>query len=194
MSMQRLRTALALFGAFSLATLLAAAVMVHLAFGTVQADAPGHYWSAAKVLLRTGDPAEATVWKARVGGGLSFAQVETAIRRLTRDMTLHEAATLPLGDDVAAMQGTPWRKLHIYLYCSPLTAARMIEYSDAFAAHLPCRIALLEDAQGALWLYAPNLDLLFEGGRRLPDGVRSAASELRDLVRDLMERAAAGAL
>ena len=77
------------------------------------------------------------------------------------------------------MQGKDWRSLQVYLFCNPLTAARMVEYSPAFAAYLPCRISLVEDGDGQLWLITMNMDLMLYGGRPLPDELREEAEGVR---------------
>ncbi len=146
----------------------------------------------AKDLAATGNAAEATVWKRKVADGLTFEEVDESIKSVANDMNIKDVGALPLGDQVAAMKGTPWRKLKIYLYCNPLTAAAMIDYSDAYSAYLPCRISLLEDAKGDLWLYSLNMDMMIHGGRTLPDGLLKEAEHVREIILALLDRGAKG--
>lgn len=190
--MSSVRNVLATIGVVSLIGFASAAVYAKVHFNGFHPRALSLYWSMARVLMETGNPAEATIWKARVADGLSFEEVEQSIQSLAHDYNIRGVGMLPLGDQVAAMQGAPWRRLNVYLYCNPLVAARMVEFSEAFAAYLPCRVALLEDGQGDLWLYSMNMDLLIEGGRPLPNGLRGAAEEVRDIVKAIMDRAANG--
>lgn len=190
--MYLVRNVLAAIGLVSLIGIGSAAVYAKVHFSGFHPRAISVYLSMAQVLMETGNPAEATVWKARVANGLTFEDVEQSIQSLAHEYNIRGVGMLPLGDQVAAMQGAPWRRLNVYLYCNPLVAARMVEFSEAFAAYLPCRIALLEDEQGDLWLYSINMDLLTEGGRPLPNGLRVAAEEVRDVVKAIMDRAANG--
>lgn len=192
MPVRLLRNALAVIGALSILAVAAGGVFLWLTFRDFHPRSAAIYWDMAKVLSATGNPAEATTWKVRVADGLSFEDVEQSIQSLAHDYNIRDVGNLPLGDQITAMRGTPWRKLKIYLYCNPLTAAKMVEYSEAYSAFLPCRIALVEDAAGALWLYTMNMDMMIEGGRPLPGAVRPAAEEVRGIMRGLLDRAAAG--
>lgn len=143
-------------------------------------------------LLATGNPAEATVWKAQVKKGLTFEEVDQSIKSVANELNIKGVGELPLGDQVAAMQGKPWRKLNIYLYCNPLTAAKMIDYSDAFSAYLPCRIALLEDKTGRLWLYTLNMDMMIHGGKPLPPDLKEEAEGVKKIMLGILERGSKG--
>ncbi|MBI4723496.1 MAG: DUF302 domain-containing protein [Rhodomicrobium sp.] len=143
-------------------------------------------------LIRTGNPAEATVWKAKVKDGLSFEDVDQAIKSVASEMNIKGVGELPLGDQVSAMQGKPWRKLNIYLYCNPLTAAKMIDFNDAYAAYLPCRIALLQDKTGKLWIYTLDMDMMIHGGKPLPPELKAEALNVKKIMKALLERGAKG--
>jgi len=78
------------------------------------------------------------------------------------------------------------------MFCNSLTAAMMLNYSDAFSAYLPCRITMIEDKQGALWLYALNMDLMIYGGEPLPLALKEEAMHVKEVILDIMKRAADG--
>jgi uncharacterized protein (DUF302 family) len=80
----------------------------------------------------------------------------------------------------------------IYLFCNSLIAARMLDYSDAYSAYLPCRITLLEDAQGKLWLIALNMDMMIYGGKPLPPELKEEAMKVKEYILDIMNRGAKG--
>lgn len=143
-------------------------------------------------LMATGNPAEATVWKAKVKEGVSFEDVDQSIKSVANELNIKGVGELPLGDQVAVMQGKPWRKLKIYLYCNPLTAAKMIDFSDAYAAYLPCRIALLEDKTGKLWIYTLNMDMMIHGGKPLPKELKEEAEGVKKIMLGILERGAKG--
>lgn len=154
--------------------------------------AMGVYRNMTMRLLETGNPAEATVWKRQVKEGLSYEDVDQAIKTVAAEMNIKDVGALPLGDQVTAMQGKPWRKLKIYLYCNPLTAAKMIDYSDAFSAYLPCRVSLLEDKTGKLWLYSLDMDMMIHGGKPLPPELKAEAEKVKEIILAVLERGAKG--
>ena len=113
------------------------------AFKTFDSKAFETYKKMADQLIETGNAAAATVWKAKVAEGLTFEEVDESIKQTAIDRNIRGVGSLPLGDQVAAMTGKPWRKLNIYLYCNPLTAAKMIEARASL-----CRLPALPDFTG----------------------------------------------
>ncbi len=143
-------------------------------------------------LVETGNSAAATVWKAKVAEGLTYDDVNESIKNIANERNIRAVGELPLGDQVGAMQGKPWRKLNIYLFCNPLTAAKMVEYDPAYAAYLPCRISLVEDAKKQLWIYTLDMDMMIYGGKTLPPALLKEALEVKDIMQDILKRAAEG--
>jgi len=78
------------------------------------------------------------------------------------------------------------------MFCNALTAAQMIEHSDAYSAYLPCRISLVEDKQGKLWLYSLNMDAMIYGGKTLPADLKAEAEGVKEIILDIMNRGAEG--
>jgi len=154
--------------------------------------APEVYLDMAKKLIETGNAAEATVWKVPVKEGLGWEDVEQTMRFVANEHNIKNVGELPLSEQVAAMTGKPQRFLKIYMFCNPLTAAHMFDYSVAFSAYLPCRISLIEDPQGKLWLYTLNMDLMINGGKVLPKELKEEASAVKDTILDIMNRGATG--
>jgi uncharacterized protein (DUF302 family) len=154
--------------------------------------APEVYLDMAKKLIETGNAAEATVWKVPVQEGLGWQDVEQTMRFVANEHNIKNVGELPLSEQVAAMTGKPQRFLKIYMFCNPLTAANMFDYSVAFSAYLPCRISLIEDPQGKLWLYTLNMDMMIHGGEVLPEALKEEAIGVKDTILDIMNRGATG--
>ncbi len=150
------------------------------------------YVEMTKNLLATGNGAEATVWKIPVEEGLTAEDVEDAMRSVANEHNFKNVGELPLSEQVALMTGEDQRFWKIYMFCDPLTAAKMVNYSDAFSAYLPCRIALVEDNEGELWLYTLNMDMMIHGGTELPDELYEEATNVKEIILDIMNRGAAG--
>jgi uncharacterized protein (DUF302 family) len=154
--------------------------------------APEVYLDMARKLIETGNAAEATVWKFPVKEGLKWQDVEQTMQFVANEHNIKNVGELPLSEQVAAMTGKPQRFLKIYMFCNPLTAADMFNYSVAFSAYLPCRISLIEDPQGKLWLYTLNMDLMIYGGKVLPEPLQKEAIAVKDTILDIMKRGATG--
>lgn len=162
------------------------------AFDSFDEKALETYQGMGERLIATGNAAAATVWSAKVAEGLTFEDVDQSIKNIAIERNIKGVGELPLGDQVAAMTGQPWRKLNIYLYCNPLTAAKMIEHDLAYAAYLPCRVSLVEDEEGQLWIFTLDMDMMIYGGKTLPPELLAEAIEVKDIMLDILERAAEG--
>jgi uncharacterized protein (DUF302 family) len=151
------------------------------------------YTEMAKTLLETGNGAEATVWKIPVQDGLSAQDVEETMKFVANEHNFKNVGELPLYKEIEAMSGEPSRFIKIYMFCNAMTAARMMVYSDAYSAYLPCRITLVEDSSGKLWLYTLNMDLMIHGGKELPPELKEEAMQVREIILDIINRGAEGA-
>ena len=150
------------------------------------------YMEMADLLIETGNSAAATVWKVKVADGLTAEEVGQSIQTIADERNIRSVGFLPLGDQVTAMTEEDWRVLNIYLYCNPLTAAKMVEFDPAFAAYLPCRVSLVEDENGELWIYTLNMDLMIYGGETLPEDLLVEALEVKETMLQILNRAAEG--
>lgn len=184
-----IRNLLAIAGLLAVIAVLA----VLFTFRDFDPKAGSVYWNMAKRLAETGNSAEATVWKRKVADGLTFEEVDESIQSVALSENIRDVGQLPLGDQVGLMQGKDWRKLQIYLYCNPLTAAKMVEYSEAYAAYLPCRVSLVEDDNGDLWLYSLDMDMMIYGGKPLPPELMEEALHVKDVILAILDGGAEGA-
>ena len=150
------------------------------------------YWEMTKTLLKTGNAAEATVWKIPVQEGISPDEVEEVMKFVANEHNIKNVGELPLYKEIAAITGKDYRYLKIFMFCNPMTAGTMFEYSSAFSAYLPCRISLIEDKQGKLWLYTLNMDMMIYGGSPLPTELKEEAVQVKEIILDIMNRGATG--
>ncbi|MBZ0070347.1 MAG: DUF302 domain-containing protein [Thiohalobacteraceae bacterium] len=188
---------------FSLIGLLAVVATVYVAsvyrddIAAVRALDPGaaqmyaEMWSRIK---ETGTSADATAWRIPLAEGVAPADAEQVMKFVANQHNISGVGELPLSEQVELMTGEKQRFLKIYEYCDPRTAMQMVDYSDAFSAYLPCRIALVEDKDGHYALYSLNMDLMISGGRPLPPDLKKEALRVKQIIRDIMERGATGEL
>jgi uncharacterized protein (DUF302 family) len=155
-------------------------------------QAPATYAEIGQALLATGSGPEATVWKVPVADGLKAEEVEETMRFVANEHNIKNVGELPLYKEVEAMSGKPFRFMKVYMFCNALTAARMLSVSDAFSAYLPCRISMVEDTEGKLWLYTLNMDLMIYGGKTLPPELKEEAIGVKNTILDIMNRGAKG--
>ena len=162
------------------------------AFDSFDEKAIGVFGDMIEVLLETGNAAEATVWKVPVEDGLTVEDVELTLRAVANELNIKNVGELPLSAQVEAMSGNKSRFFKIYMFCNALTAAQMLDYSDAYSAYLPCRVSLVEDKEGKLWLYSLNMDAMIYGGKPLPPALKEEAMGVKKIILEILHRGAEG--
>lgn len=150
------------------------------------------YMEMWQKLKETGTSADATVVVYPVAEGVTPEQVEAAMKFKANELNIKGVGELPLSDQVELETGKEQRFLKIYQFCNPQTAMRMVDYSDAFSAYLPCRIALIEDKEGKLMLYSLNMDMMLYGGKTLPPELKEEAQGVQEIMTAIMEQGATG--
>ena len=155
---------------------------------------------AAVLLLNTGwvfaaplqvDIAQ-TVVKKQLAEGVSPDDAVESMKLRANILNIKLVAELPLSKQIKAM-GQKSRRMEIYQFCDPLTAKKMVEYDIDFAAYLPCRISLVEDAKGKYWLVMMNLDMLIQGAS-LDAALKKEAEKVRDILNQIMDAGVNGDL
>jgi uncharacterized protein (DUF302 family) len=143
-------------------------------------------------LIESGNMAEASVWKVAVAEDMTAEDVEETMKFVANEHNFKNVGEMPLYKEVEAMSGEPYRYVKIFMFCNALTASRMLDYNDAFSSYLPCRITLMEDLEGKLWLYTLNMDGMIYGGKPLPAELKEEAENVKEIILDIMNRGATG--
>jgi uncharacterized protein (DUF302 family) len=150
------------------------------------------YMELAENVLKSKNAASATVWKVPVADGISADDVEQAMKAVAVEVNMANVGELTTSKDIEAKSEKPYRFVKIYMFCNSLVAAKMMDYDDAFSAYLPCRITLIEDKRGKLWLMALNMDLMIYGGAPLPADLKDEAMKVKEKILAIMHRGAKG--
>ena len=144
----------------------------------------------AKWIDAKGDIAAATTWAQKVEEGLEPEDVIEAISSVATEMNIKAVGSLPLSKELQA-RGIESRYLHVLSYCNPETARKMIDFSAPMAAYLPCRITIVEEDDG-LWLYTLNMDMMIKMGAKMPPELLEETTRVRNTMRAMLDRGAAG--
>lgn len=174
-----------------LALCLPACTTLHVAANTQ----PGAGAEAGRMLSRWvdagGDVAAAASWSRKVKAGVTVAEIEQAFAGVAVEDNVRPVGELFISNELATRSGKPERYLKVYSYCDPATARLMVDFSPAMAAFLPCRVTVVEQADG-LWIYTMNMDMLIKMGRKMPPPVGEAIARVRGTLLKMLERGAAG--
>ena len=187
-----LRNVLAVIGF----TVLMGAVYGFVKIAPIMAEFdPGYmeiYTEFAGTLLETKDPGRAMMWAVPVGPDISVDDVKESLKSLASERNFLYVGDSPFYKQVQAVTGQPYRHISFMSFCDVRVGKMMADYQDAYTGFMPCRISVVEDKQGKIWLYSMNLDMMIHGGKRLPAELRKEAIRVRNVIREMMEGAARG--
>ncbi|MCP5087635.1 MAG: DUF302 domain-containing protein [Rhodobacteraceae bacterium] len=136
------------------------------------------------------------VAKKKAMPGLSFDDVIESLQSKALDLNMR-----PTGHN------TPYKilretfdpespRVEFLSFCDLITMRKILDYSLEFSAFLPCRIAVLEDADKQIWLTTLDWDVRWldtsPNPNKISDDLRERAIRVRKNIELIMEAAATG--
>lgn len=155
----------------------------------INPEAMNTYRDLAEQVVRSGTVPDATVWRVQAQADVTPPEIEQSLRAVAAEHDMQVLGELAFNEQIEATLGVPYRYAKTYFFCNPDTIAKLLDFSDAFSAYLPCGVSIVEDKTGVLWLYTLNLDLLVRGGRQLPGEVEQEVNTVKQALLDIMARA-----
>ena len=190
--MSFLRNLLALIGLVVVVAAVAAWIALRPVISQFDRKLPAVYTEFAEKLIETGDPGVAMMWSVPVDEGLSPDDVVESLKSLATSHNFLFVGQSPFSKQVEAITGEKYRYVNFLSFCDARIGKQMLEYRDQYSGFMPCRIALVEDRHGRLWLYSMNLDLMIHGGKELPPDLKAGALKVRETIKEMMTGAAKG--
>jgi uncharacterized protein (DUF302 family) len=190
--MKIIRNLLALIGLASLIALGYAYVRLAPALAEFDSEFPRVYGELAQRLLATGDPGVAMMWAVEVEEGLTPEEVIESLKSLATSRNFLFVGESPFYKQIKAITGEDYRYVNFLSFCDAQVGKIMLEYRDQYSGFMPCRIALVENKAGRLWLYSLNLELMIHGGKALPPELKESAQRVSKTIQEIMQGAAKG--
>ncbi len=133
-----------------------------------------------------------TVVKIPIEEGVEVDEAIDSMKLRANEHNMKFVGHLPLSEQLQNM-GVDSPRLEIFQFCDPIIAGKMVRYEPAFAAYLPCRIAVVEEPDGKTYLTMLKLDILIEGTKLSPE-LHDLAVEVNDKLMDIIQAGASGDL
>lgn len=131
-----------------------------------------------------------------VKAGVSFDDAVDSLKLRANARNFKFVGHSPLSKEVEAVTGKPAARTEIFSFCDAVTASQFIGVSLDFAAFLPCRVAIVEDANKKVWIVSMMMDMSWldtgKSGPPVPDKLRNRAKEIIDIMNDMIKAAANG--
>jgi len=155
------------------------------------------YMKMFDTVLTTGDPAKGMVRKVKmvIPEGMTKAEAVENAQEIMDEvgqeygLAMVDSKTMPRGGKLFKNGGL---LTHIRSYCSPTIADIFLKHSQEFIGFMPCRIGMIEEPNGDIYLYTMSMELMINGGRKLPPKLLKLANEVRKGMYTMMEKAASG--
>lgn len=132
------------------------------------------------------------VARVQVQQGVSFDDAVESLKLRANQHNLKLVGASPLYKEIEALTGKPSRRMEIFSFCDGLVAQQMISINPLMISFMPCRISIVEDEQGKLWVISMMIDRTML--RTLPAEARKNAQRIMDVMKDSMLAASNGDL
>ena len=155
------------------------------------------YMKMADNVLTTGNPAKGMVIKRKLvieNGKTKMEAIENAIEimdEVGENYGLEKVDEKTIPRKLLNKNGEKVYT-HIRSYCSPTLADILLSHSGEFVGFMPCRVGIVEDKNGDVWLYTMALEMIISGGHTLPPELLEHASNVKDAMVSMIEKGAAG--
>ena len=135
--------------------------------------------------------------KIKAAPELTFDDVVEAMELKANEVNFKKVAHNELWKDVGAVSGLPTLRLEVLQFCDAIVGRRMIDFSPEFSIFIPCRISVMEDATGEIWLMTLDWDVswlsrAWQPGSRLDPELIKDAIRIRDSMTQIMQAGASG--
>lgn len=190
--MATIRNILAIIGLIAVLAIGYAVVKIAPAVTEFDPGAMEMYKEFATKLLEVKDPGVAMTWSVPVEEGVSVEEVKDSLKSIATEKNFLFVGESPFYKQVEAITGEPYRHVSFLSFCDAKVGKQMADYRDAYTGFMPCRIAVVEDQDGKLWLHSMNLEMMIYGGKTLPPELKQEAIRVWQTIKDMMAGAAAG--
>ncbi len=128
---------------------------------------------------------------------LTFDDVVEAMELKANEVNFKKVGHNEFWKDVSAVSGLPTLRIEILQFCDAVVGRRMLDFSPEFSIFIPCRITVMEDATGEIWLMTLDWDVswlarAWQPGSRLDPGLVKDAIRIRDAMTQIMQAGASG--
>jgi len=137
----------------------------------------------------------AGTYKVAIDRNISIDDAAESMRLRANALNLKLVAELPLSKQVEAVTNKAQRTITIFQFCDAVTAKDLIDLNLDFSVYMPCRIALIEDANGQGWLVMMdvNVDAVAKN-KNLSPAMKARVNAVRQSLLEVMQAGAKGEL
>jgi len=134
--------------------------------------------------------------KKKAARGLSFDDVVESLKTKGNELNMKFVGVSTPYKIIRQIYDKDYPRVEIFSFCDLATLARIVEYAPEFIVFLPCKIAVMEDRKGNIWLVTLDWDVRWmdtsPNPNRIDADLRKRAISIRTRLEQMMEAAATG--
>ena len=131
--------------------------------------------------------------------GITWDDAVESMKLRANEVNFKFVGSSPLSKEIDALTESETPRIEIFRFCDAVVARKILDYMPEFIMFLPCKIALIEDAEGQIWIVTMDWDVSWLDFSQNPNShmtkeLRADAKRIRENIRYIMEGAASGDL
>lgn len=186
-----------LIGVIVVIAAIVGAVTVGPKIAKLDPQALPEYMKMFNTVLTTGDPAKGMIRRVKmvIPEGMTKQEAfENAIEVMDKVGAEYGLDMVDCRTTTMSRGGKPFKDggllTHIRSYCSTTIADVFLKYSGEFIGFMPCRIGIVEEENGDIYIYTMSMELMINGGHTLPPEMLALANKVRKGMYTMMEKGA----
>ena len=121
--------------------------------------------------------------------GLTYDEVVEAMKVKANEINFKFVGHNPLWKDIVAITGkTDTPRVEFFSFCDAVVAREILDLSLEFAAFLPCRVAVAEDAHKKIWLITLDWDVRWLDASKNPNQISASLRDKSIMVREAIDK------
>jgi uncharacterized protein (DUF302 family) len=156
-------------------------------------------WMSQGMHMNIRDVMNFMVTKYKAKPGLSFDDVVESLKLKANELNFKLVGTNPMWKDIQAVLGDKSSpRMEVFQFCDIRVGREVMEMAPEAIAFLPCRIAVMEDADKNIWVLTLNWDIAWldsvNGSMGISPQLAKDAADIRDKMDQIMRAGANGDL
>lgn len=136
------------------------------------------------------------VAKKKVDEGISFDEVIESMDSRANSLNFRKVGHNTPYTIIEETLQAPTPRIEIIQYCDVITMRTILDYVPEFSAFVPCRVTVMEDAHGDIWITTLDWDVRWLDASQNPNKIstelRDAAIYIREGMESIMDAGATG--
>ncbi len=133
--------------------------------------------------------------KKKAAEGVEFDDIIESMILKANEVNFKNVGHNKFWKDASAVTGYPALRVEILQFCDAVVGRRMLDFSPEFSVFIPCRITVMEDATGDIWLMTMDWEVSWLANAWHPDSdlseqLKQDAIRIRDAMEEIMHAGA----